>query len=163
MHTVGPAALTKSIRTMVDALEADPPRFIVDSQKMHFPYYAHPVFDLWPRLRITQNQGQPNRTTIDLRLQPRPVPGQLRYVSPKQMAALQPNLYRAVHQFTVAMLTNPKRKGGPLDPETADRRAQDEVARHQAMEPLRQFVMNNYQPVMRPNAELFIFEYRNPK
>ena len=47
--------------------------------------------------------------------------------------------------------------------EEAQARAEEEVKRHLAMAPLRNFVMQNYRPVLSTQTDLFIFEYTRPK
>ena len=49
MHITPPPVLTKQINTLVERLEKNPPKFIVDSLKRHFPF-DRPPFELWPVL-----------------------------------------------------------------------------------------------------------------
>ncbi|MCH9022334.1 MAG: glycosyltransferase family 39 protein [Planctomycetes bacterium] len=46
MHSDDPRRVGQVIRSLLRDLEENPPTMIVDSQKDHFPYVAHPVFDL---------------------------------------------------------------------------------------------------------------------
>lgn len=48
MHIIPPRVLDRQIRTLVSRFEADPPRFIVDSRKQHFPFDGRPPLELWP-------------------------------------------------------------------------------------------------------------------
>ncbi len=52
MHTLSPKALSKRIDGMLSAFEKQPPKFIVDTRKQHFPW-DRPPLELWP---IMQNQ-----------------------------------------------------------------------------------------------------------
>jgi hypothetical protein len=47
MHVMPPQQLAGRIRRLVGQLEQNPPRFIVDSLKRHFPF-DRPPFELWP-------------------------------------------------------------------------------------------------------------------
>jgi hypothetical protein len=48
MHTLSPNDLSERIDEILDAFEKDPPKFIVDSRKDHFPW-DRPPLELWPR------------------------------------------------------------------------------------------------------------------
>jgi len=48
MHTLSPQVLTERIDEILDAFEKEPPKFIVDSLKSHFPW-DRPPLELWPR------------------------------------------------------------------------------------------------------------------
>ena len=155
MHTMSPKSLQRRTVRLVEQLQAEPSRFIVDSQKMHFPYYAHPVFDLWPRLRQV---GE--RPTFDLRLEPRSVKhASYAYMTFPQWEQSRASMLTQVERLTVALWTNPKRRYGPVDPEDAQAKAAIEKERHIAMEPLRQFVMTNYKPIKPAGSSMFVFEY----
>jgi len=141
MHTDSPPFLGGKINTLVKQLQDNPPRFIVDSQKMEYPYNTHPVFDLWPR-----------------------TPGE----NPKFWPAQGPDTDRSnrqlcdyVEQYVYTMLTHPKRPAGPLPQEKARSLAQLERNRHEQMLPLRRFVMANYQPVTDPRSGMFVFKLKN--
>jgi len=47
MHTLPPAELSRRVREILDAFEAEPPAFIVDTRKRHFPW-DRPALELWP-------------------------------------------------------------------------------------------------------------------
>ncbi len=47
MHTLPPAELSRRVREILDAFEAEPPKFIVDTRKRHFPW-DRPALELWP-------------------------------------------------------------------------------------------------------------------
>jgi hypothetical protein len=47
MHTLPPAELSARVRELLDAFEEQPPKFIVDTRKDHFPWNRPPL-ELWP-------------------------------------------------------------------------------------------------------------------
>jgi 4-amino-4-deoxy-L-arabinose transferase-like glycosyltransferase len=99
MHTLSPEVLSKKIKTMVSTFEKKPPRFIVDTHKVHFPW-DRPPLELWPQ---TQRGFLPlDKQTIDK--------------------------YDAKYAQ-----------------ELSEKIDADEALRYEAMKPLRDFVMNNYQ------------------
>jgi hypothetical protein len=48
MHTLSPEVLSERIDEILSAFEKEPPKFIVDSRKNHFPW-DRPPLELWPR------------------------------------------------------------------------------------------------------------------
>ncbi|OHB62661.1 MAG: hypothetical protein A2Y77_00365 [Planctomycetes bacterium RBG_13_62_9] len=47
MHTLPPQQLADRVQEILRAFEKNPPKFIVDSRKEHFPW-GWPPFELWP-------------------------------------------------------------------------------------------------------------------
>ena len=149
MHSDEPRVVKNKIDITVRQLSADPPKYIVDPHKIHFPYYDHPIFDLWPRWQdekkqvffMRYHQMQPAVKTKLLR------PGDM-----KKYGELN---YRQVEEFTYMLLTNPSRKGGPIEPAKARQLAQKERQRHEYMAPLRNFVMENYRSVLDGPIDIF--------
>jgi len=147
MHSDPPGTVAGKIGGIVDHLRAAPPKFIVDSQKMHYPFTDHPNFDLWPR-----GFGPNNR----------------RYFLPAPLTPeLSEQLQALVEKTSYEMMTSPTRPYGPMEPERARRLAQDERARHEAMYPLREYVMQDYRPVPKFGADvgqggMFVFERIEP-
>ena len=47
MHTLSPQVLTERVDEILDAFKKEPPKFIVDSRKDHFPW-DRPPLELWP-------------------------------------------------------------------------------------------------------------------
>lgn len=157
MHTHSPTTLAASINQLVQDFTANPPRYIVDTQKMHFPYYSHPVFDLWPRI---QRNEQQQIIGFNLRMIPGQPQGEnLSYMSSQDLDRYSENIWQQVFQFTYFYLTREDHTGGPLPPDQAQQRAEQETQRHQAMSPLRRFVMEHYRPLLTPYSDIFIFEY----
>ncbi len=50
MHTLSPEVLSERIDEILGAFEKEPPKFIVDSRKDHFPW-DRPPLELWPRTK----------------------------------------------------------------------------------------------------------------
>jgi len=48
MHTLTPQVLSERVDEILGAFEKEPPKFIVDSRKSHFPW-DRPPLELWPR------------------------------------------------------------------------------------------------------------------
>ena len=48
MHTLSPEVLSERIDEILSTFEKEPPKFIVDSRKDHFPW-DRPPLELWPR------------------------------------------------------------------------------------------------------------------
>jgi len=159
MHTDSPNLLLLKTKELVAQLEAAPPKFIVDTQKDHFPYYArpffpsHPRFDLWPRVEV-EKEG---RITFDLRPRLTKDESKYEYMSPNDLPKYQQQIMDQVQSYTYIVLSYKNRPGGPLTKEQAGQLAQDEKARHEAMESLREFVMNNYQPISPVSSGMYVF------
>lgn len=59
MHTRPPHALVSQVRGMIWAFEKNPPAFIVDTRKTHFPFNRPPL-ELWPVLQVRRgDKAQP--------------------------------------------------------------------------------------------------------
>ena len=153
MHSDDPRRVGQVIRSLLRDLEENPPTMIVDSQKDHFPYVAHPVFDLWPRMFNRTNRKFDLKPTIT---KPQ---GQPRLMNPSEFDSHHNDMMNEVEQYTFDILSYPKRPGGPLPQDEARNLAQQERARHEAMAPLRKFIMENYQPLSLPfNSNMYIFK-----
>jgi hypothetical protein len=50
MHTLPPPQLAERVQELVVAFEKKPPKFIVDTRKIHFPWNRPPL-ELWPRMK----------------------------------------------------------------------------------------------------------------
>jgi hypothetical protein len=48
MHTLTPQVLSERVSEILDAFEKEPPKFIVDTRKRHFPW-GRPPLELWPQ------------------------------------------------------------------------------------------------------------------
>jgi hypothetical protein len=101
MHTLPPDQLAARVREIVAAFEKSPPKFIVDTRKVHFPWNRPPL-ELWPRVKQS------------------PLPANEEAM--KQYDQLYADLLRQ-----------------QIEPA--------EAQRYEAMQPLRWYVMKNYQIV----------------
>ena len=133
MHSDIPQDVGYRIDNYVEELSKNPPLFIVDSQKMHYPYYEHPVYDLWMTVPLDIGRN-PKRNILQKKA---------------EIQAFEKQYYTQVKKYCIALTTQEKRAGGPLSKEKAEELAELEVERHKKMEPLRDFVMKNYQPYKR--------------
>lgn len=141
MHTDRPREVARKIGYLVEALEENPPKFIVDSQKIHYPFGEHPVYDLWPQWKDRE------RGIFNFRYSSSEPLKHEGFLTPEEVAEFNELNSIQVEQYSYALLTNEGRKGGPMDRETAMEFARSERRRHAAMAPLREFVVNNYRPV----------------
>lgn len=151
MHTSDPFSVNQSIRRLLNDLKTRPPKIIVDSQKDHFPYVSHPRFDLWPRTF--------NRTERKFDLKPPIIKpqGKPALLKPTDFKSSHNAIMNQVEQYTFDILT--QRPRSPLPKENARNLARLERRRHEAMAPLREFIMENYQPLSLPfNSNMYIFK-----
>jgi hypothetical protein len=132
MHIHPPRFLARRITTLVNLMQANPPRFIVDSRKRHFPN-DRPPLELWPH---TAAQNNPYGT---------PLPNDPALVSQ----------YDQLYMRLLGEQFDPRQQGyGHLPGLTTwlflqpwTKAMPDEALRYEAMQPLRTFVMNNYRIV----------------
>lgn len=135
MHTLPPAQLAERVREIVAAFEKSPPKFIVDTKKRHFPWNRPPL-ELWPGiangLGLLANPPE-DREQLWLLL--------LRTfsVQPDDLGKegfLRPDRPDAVERYDAAF---EKALRGRIEPA--------EALRYNAVRPLRQYVMKNYEIV----------------
>ncbi len=107
MHTLSPEVLSKKIEAMVSTFEKEPPKFIVDTHKLHFPWNRPPL-ELWPIVR----KG---------------------FIGMKESGFLPANK-QIINRYDA--------RYSEILHEQIEA---DEALRYEAMKPLREFVMNNYQ------------------
>jgi hypothetical protein len=155
LHTYKPQLLKSKARQIVEQLKADPPKFIVDPQHWLYPYYSNPVIDLWPRWRSR------DKVRFDLRVITSSPSYSVEYCTIEDVIKYDKQLIEQVGEFAYRQRTDPRRPSGPVGPDEAGRLAQEEMARHQAMFSLREFIMTNYRPVVPANAGMFIFLHKD--
>jgi hypothetical protein len=107
MHTLSPEVLSKKIEVMVSTFENEPPKFIVDTHKIHFPW-DRPPLELWPIVR----KG---------------------FIGMKETGFL-PDNKQIIDRYDA--------RYSEILHEQIEA---DEALRYKAMQPFREFVMNNYQ------------------
>lgn len=152
MHTDSPEKVSNKVSKLVEELKADPPRYIVDSQKIHFPDCEHPTFDLWPCWRDRANKQ------LHLRIFPSQGYNYKQMFKLNELEKFTPLIMVMTENWTKAVLVNPNHDGGPLSEEKAAERGKIERERHEAMMPLRQFVMQNYKPCPKQIPGFVLFE-----
>lgn len=140
MHSDGAIFVGGKMKRLVLELNENPPKFVVDTGKFHYPYYDHPNFELWPIWSAKVKER------FDLKYHPRQPKDIGRRVTLKEMRHYSDLYYRQVEEFTYTLLTNPKRKGGAIAEDKARKMANKEARRHRSMSILREFVMSNYDP-----------------
>ncbi len=101
MHMLPPEQLGQRVQEIVHAFEKNPPKFIVDTRKVHFPL-TRPPLELWPRMK----EG---------------------FVPPQEAV---------MKQFDQMYANFLKEKVDPT-----------EAKRYEVMQPLRWYVMKNYEVV----------------
>jgi 4-amino-4-deoxy-L-arabinose transferase-like glycosyltransferase len=138
MHSDRVRQVRLEILNLLKKLKVKPPLYIVDSQKFHYPYYDHPIFDLWPRW------VQGKRRVFHLRYWTGQPAEKTKFLSAEESAKFHDVYLRQVEELTYALLTHPNRKGGAVEAEKARQMAVTERRRHEKMYPLREFVMQNY-------------------
>lgn len=143
MHITPPQSLASMINQMETRFEQNPPKFIVDSRKIHFPN-DRPPLELWPH---TYSKGNPQGT---------PLPNNPNVTSQ----------YDALYKKLLAEKFDPRQKEYSNLPTTScwlqyapwSKAMPDEAKRYDAMEPLRDFVMNHYRIVGHYGMHV-LFEY----
>lgn len=138
MHADSPKTMVRRIEKMVGELKADPPKYIVDSQKIHYPYGDHPVFDLWPAW-LSRSNGQVH--TRFFRGQKYP---QKKAFTVDEVKRYEEHTLNYMENMIRVVLTDLRRQGGAVNEEKAEKMAHNERLRHEAMLPLRNFVVENY-------------------
>ena len=158
MHSDRVRQVRFQILKLLEKLKANPPLYIVDTQKFHYPYYDHPIFDLWPRwadekrerFHFRYNLSQPAQKT--------------KLLSVKESEKFRDLYLKQVEYLTYALLTHPNRKGGAVESEKARNMAVTERRRHEKMYPLREFVVQNYNLVpLRTGIYVFRRKDSNPQ
>lgn len=156
MHTDSVCRVKAVVQKTVNELKNEPPRYIVDARKFHFPYYTHPNMDLWPRWR------DKDRRKLYLEYhpqQPRPAIAHA-FMSAAEFGLRQEAYFQQVEELTRQLLLAKHKSEGMLDEENARRQAQLEKQRHQALAPLRTYLMENYTPVPLKNAPMLVFRLK---
>jgi len=158
MHSDRVRQVRFQILKLLEKLEANPPLYIVDTQKFHFPYYDHPIFDLWPRW------ADGKRGRFHFRYHPSQPAQKTKLLSVKESKKFHDLYLRQVEDWTYMLLVNSNRKGGAVESEKARQMAITERRRHEKMCPLRDFVMQNYNLVpLRTGIYVFRRKDSNPQ
>lgn len=136
MHTLSPEALSARINEILSAFEKQPPKFIVDTHKSHFPWDKPPL-ELWP---ITRKGPLPNDEATVGRFD-------MMYskLLREKINPAQARLYEQLTRWDARRLME------GADP--------DEALRYEAMKPFREFVMTNYK-IFRAFGQNVLFEQK---
>ena len=132
MHVTPPRKFAGTINQLVRQMEANPPKFIVDTRKIHFPN-DRPPLELWPH---TYSKNKPSGSPL-----------------PNDPAAVAQ--YDLLYKKLLTEQFDPRQKEFNHLPGTTcwfqyapwTKAMPDEAERYEAMKPLREFVMNNYRIV----------------
>jgi hypothetical protein len=150
MHTLAPEVLSERVDEILTAFEEDPPKFIVDTHKRHFPW-DRPPLELWP----TMSNGLsliPNRPADRKQLGYALLrifnvqPGDL-----TQEGYLRPDRSDAVRRYEAAYAKALR-----------DRVDSAEAQRFEAMKPFRDYVMSNYR-VVRSFGQHVLFQRKTER
>jgi 4-amino-4-deoxy-L-arabinose transferase-like glycosyltransferase len=137
MHTLSPDELARRVQELLDAFAKQPPKFIVDTQNRHFPW-DRPPLQLWPDVAnaygLLANPPSNNEQAWALLLRTLNVQagdltkeGFLRADKPDAIQKYDMAFTRLLSQAV----------------------AKEEALRYEALRPLREYVMKNYQIVER--------------
>ena len=146
MHVIPPRQFYHYIRKMVEEFEADPPKFIVDTRKSHYPN-DRPPLELWPHIYAKDKRyGNPIPSTSNVITQYDALYKKLleEKFDPNQKE------YNSLLSTTCWWNLRPWAKAMP-----------DEVLRYEYMGQLRKYVMENYRIVMKDFGSHVVFERIN--
>ena len=135
MHTLSPEVLSNKIQAMVSIFEKEPPKFIVDTHKLHFPW-DRPPLELWS---TTPKGLLPNDEATVARFD-------MMYskLLREKINPAQKRIYEQLTRWDINRLM--------------DMADTDEALRYEAMKPFRQYVMKNYKIVAQPFGQNLLFE-----
>ncbi len=129
MHIKSPRQLQIEIHNIIKSIKKEPPKFIVDSRKIHFPN-DRPPLELWPHVYSKQKPfGEPIPNNPQVILQ---YDEQYKKMLAEQFDPRQKE-YASLPGLTCWLQYAPWSKAMP-----------DEARRYEVMKPLRDLVMNNY-------------------
>lgn len=148
MHTLSPQELSERVAELLSSFEKEPPKFIVDTYKVHFPW-DRPPLELWPNIWNA---------------------AQLLVNPPADREKLWYALLRAFNvqadDLTREGFLRPERIDGVRRYDAAYAKTlrnrisdPDEVKRFEAMKPFRDYVMNNYRFARTPDGQ-FLFQHK---
>ncbi|MHC4166246.1 MAG: ArnT family glycosyltransferase [Planctomycetota bacterium] len=124
MHTLAPSVLSERVAEILGAFEKQPPKFIVDSRKSHFPW-DRPPLELWPQ---TRKGHLPNDQAA------------IRQFDGMYMKALSEKISPEEARLYEWLTVWPARR-------LLELAEPDEARRYEVMKPLRDYVMGNYRIV----------------
>jgi len=135
MHLLPPEQLAQRVQEIVHAFEKNPPKFIVDTRKVHFPL-TRPPLELWPNITngisLLANRPADQNQLVQILLRAFDV----RPEDVTKGGFLVPERPDRIRRFDAAYASI---LGSSTDPA--------EARRYEAMQPFRRYVMDNYQIV----------------
>jgi 4-amino-4-deoxy-L-arabinose transferase-like glycosyltransferase len=63
MHIIAPVELAEMVAGLLSEFEREPPKFVVDTHNIHFPYDGRPPLELWPIMQYQILKNQSIQTT----------------------------------------------------------------------------------------------------
>ncbi len=145
MHTLPPQELAIRVQEILESFKKDPPKFIVDTLKIHFPW-DRPPLELWPNiknaLRLLGSMPRDNEQLWRLI-------SQTFGVLPSDLTAegfLRPDKADAIKRYDGAYGKTLGKKIGP-----------DEAQRFDVMKPFRDYVVQNYRIVSQLSGQHVLF------
>ncbi len=134
MHTLTPQILSERIAEILYAFKKEPPKFIVDSRKNHFPW-DRPPLELWP---LTRKGPISNDQKV------------MTWFDDMYMKMLREKISPAeAHLYESLTVWDAKRLMQMAEPA--------EALRYEAMKPFRQYVMKNYK-IVQPFGANILFQ-----
>jgi hypothetical protein len=135
MHTLPPQELAERVRELLAAFAQEPPKFIVDTQNRHFPW-DRPPLQLWPTIangyELLANPPGNNEQALALLLRTFGVQA----ADLTRQGFLRADRPEAVQRYDVAFEKALRQSVEPA-----------EGRRYEALRPLRDYVMKNYEIV----------------
>lgn len=146
MHTLSPQELSERVAELLSSFEKDPPKFMVDTYKIHFPW-DRPALELWPNIQnglrligsLPADQQQAwlaIQRTLDIQPDGLTKDGFLRSDKIDAVRRYEAAYAKLLHD----RISDP-----------------DEARRFEAMKPFRDYVMKNYR-VVRTFADQVLFQ-----
>ncbi|MEN6577574.1 MAG: glycosyltransferase family 39 protein [Phycisphaerales bacterium] len=135
MHALPPKELAERVREIVDAFEKNPPKFIVDTRKRHFPWTVPPL-ELWPNIangiELLANQPEDRGQLMRALL---------------QALDVQPDDLTKEGYLRSDRIEGERKYDAAYEKLLRERKGPAEAQRYEAMRPLQSYVMKNYQVV----------------
>ncbi len=150
MHTLAPDELAHRVQELLDAFKKNPPKFVVDTLKVHFPW-DRPPLELWPSIRNALQLLQYLGKLPDDRNQWQQLLLQTYHISPDDLT--QDGFVRADRPAAAARFNAAYRT--LLAAEWPD-----EAKRFEAMKPFRDYVMQNYRIVSEVSGQHVVFVHK---
>jgi len=140
MHTLSPKVLSERVDEILNAFKKQPPKFIVDTHKNHFPWDKPPL-ELWPLTKKGPVSNDPKFTDW--------FDNMYMKMLREKISPAEARLYESLTMWDA------KRLMQMAEPE--------EALRYQAMKPFRKYVMENYTIARAFGANVLFQRKQTPK